>query len=175
MPSIIHHREVLAAILLGLSISSWAAPIYKHVDENGNVSYSDSSQSANDEIIKLEPINTQTSQHEETFQPNATSNLDQPIDYQLVIDNPLNDTTITPGQSFVGISGYMEPGADFATQFELIYDGQVVQANDSPAFVIDQLERGTHTISIRVLDEYGVNIATSQRIQIHVQRPSVAK
>lgn len=176
MPSInprIITRILALCLLAVIATPGGTTPIYKHVDENGNVHYSDSPQSNDDELVELPPINAQPAEAGYSSEDRPRRTQDDRGEYEVFIDNPVHDTTVPPGQTQVGVSGYVQPGMNFPAQFDLLYDGQVVQSNDTPVFVIDNLERGTHTLSIRVFDEFGVNIATSESIQIHVQRPTV--
>ena len=164
---------VLASI--GFALAAMARPIYKHVDEQGNVSYSDSPQSQNAKPMELPPINTQLSEPPGVSDVSIPGLPGEQADYAITIQSPYNDTTIAPGQSFVTVSAQMEPQPTFEARYELIFDGDFSQSASTPIFTIEPLFRGTHTIAIRVIDEYGVNIATSESIQIHVQRPTVSK
>lgn len=167
---------LIAVTCAGVVMATMARPIYKHVDEQGNVSYSDSPQSQDARPMELPPINTQISETAGAGElPRAIKPGSEQADYSIRIESPANDTTIPPGQSSVTITGRLEPSASFSARYELLFDGEFNQSANSPVFTIDQLNRGTHSVAIRVIDEYGVNIATSQSIQIHVQRPTVSR
>ena len=53
---------LIAVTCAGVVMATMARPIYKHVDEQGNVSYSDSPQSQDARPMELPPINTQISE-----------------------------------------------------------------------------------------------------------------
>ncbi|BFM09365.1 DUF4124 domain-containing protein [Halioxenophilus aromaticivorans] len=165
----------LAAFSLLLAASSDARPIYKHVDAQGNVSYSDSPQDKDAKAMELPPINTQSS---ENLQPQGTPTppqLSEQADYSISIDSPSNDVTIPPGQASVTVSAVVQPNPEFTARYELVLDGEFSQSSSAPVFNIEPLYRGTHTLSIRMIDEYGVNIASSESVTIHVQRPTVSR
>ncbi|WP_317932420.1 DUF4124 domain-containing protein [Halioxenophilus sp. WMMB6] len=146
--------------------------VYKHVDEAGNVLYSDSPQSSDDEPVALPPINTQPAPSVSSTSSRKAVN-EQP-EYILEISHPKHDTTITPGQTEVMVSGHLSPGAREPLHFELLLDGDSYSQNSSPSFLISPIYRGTHTLTIRALDEYGDTVVTSESIQIHVIRPTVS-
>jgi len=151
-----------------------AEPIYKHVDAQGNVTYSDSPMGSDDQAITLPPVNTQNMSEGDSGRGYDTAPVADEIDYQMFIDLPENDSSIPPGQTSVVVSGHLDPAAEFPAEFALVYDGQVIQTSGTPQFSIPQLFRGSHSISIQVIDDQGVTIANSSTVTIHVVRPTVA-
>ncbi len=161
-------------ILLVLAFASLAGDkVYKHVDEDGTVHYSDSPKDPSDEALELPPANTLAPPSDQDIRFYKRQSPEARPNYQLQLTSPVHDSTITPGQQSVSVSGNLTPKPEQSVSYELLFDGQVYGQGGSPSFTVTPLYRGTHTLQLRAIDPSGKTLATSQSVSIHVIRPTV--
>lgn len=152
----------------------YADKIYKSVDKNGNVTYSDSpSKNANvhklPEILSIPPLhdpklNSQQAQteHKQAFSPNVK--IIYPKNQATLIAAKNGDLTITTSLTQPLTGGY---------SLALYADGeQVIRGIDSK-FKLNNQNRGEHIYEVRLLDPQG-DIISRDTITLYVQRQKVS-
>jgi hypothetical protein len=162
----------LTVLLIGACACQAGAEIYKIVDQAGRVTYTDTPPAeetadplrlpAINQIPVAKPSETGAVTAEETvFSGYSVVNLVAPVDGSLVRYDQQNivvQLALTP-----------ELQAGHFVQFYL--DGAT---NDLPvaatSYAIGSLERGTHSVSARVVTAEGQTVANSQSVRVHVQR-----
>lgn len=167
----------IALFLAGLLLSLAALPqdIYRWVDKNGVVHYSDQPGAPNAELIELaEPGNTYEPDPSlgDTSKPDA----DQP---EMARYDSLTIVSPTPDQSFFGgdvsVPVTAEIGGTLQPDHSLVFfvNGNRTETADGQSIVLTNLERGTHFLRASILDRNGQPVITSQQIAIHIRRPSI--
>jgi hypothetical protein len=153
-----------------------SATVYKWVDENGVVHYSDQPHE-NAEQVQLKapqtytapktPVGPRQAPRQAPSRPGAA--------YQsCAISEPANDQvftntdTVTAG---VTVQPAVRPG-DTAV---VTLDGQRVPGVPASGgqFTIQPVDRGTHSIQITVQDSSGATLCSSSAVTFHVQQPSL--
>ncbi|MCD9459308.1 DUF4124 domain-containing protein [Marinibactrum halimedae] len=167
---------LLGSLGLGICTNLIAQPpIYKTVDENGNITYSDNPPDKDSKPYQLPSINSQPAHSTEGFPKAREKTTTQATEnYYISIASPADDQAIPPGQLSVSIVGSIEPAPKEALTFELVVDGSVALTGSSPTFVLSPLLRGTHIASIRAIDKDGNLVTASNNITFHVIRPNVS-
>ena len=169
---------ITAMCLLGLGISpSQAGEIYKTVDEDGRVTYSDKPpRQHKGDKAELPPVNAM----EKTDKPrNAprnsvpTSQTEQATDYQLSLTSPEQDAQLPPGQRDLVIRVELNP--PLAPEHQLVYymDGEEIARGRNSQYRIEEIFRGTHQIRVVIVNQRGQILKTSDTRQVHVHRPSL--
>jgi hypothetical protein len=169
-------------ILAGLAMSLAAASqeIYRWVDKDGIVHYSDQPGASNAELINvIEPNGYEGAE----AAPGANSRGD---DSGSSSNGPagvspyqsLSIVSPTPDQVFFGADAAVTVSADL--QGTLDPDHQVVffvNGNRKEATGLSMeltgLERGTYFLRASILDQNGAPVITSQQITFHVRQPSI--
>lgn len=167
----------IALVLAGMLVSLAALPqdIYRWVDKDGIVHYSDQPGAPNAELIELaEPGNTYEA--EPTAGGSSPSDSDEP---EVARYDSLAIVSPTPDQAFFGadvsvpvtaeIGGTLEP--DHTLVF--FVNGNRTPASDGQSLVLTGLERGTHFLRATIIDQNGNPVITSQQITFHIRQPSV--
>jgi len=169
-------------ILAGLALSLAAEPqeIYRWVDKNGQVHYSDQPGAANAERVILVDPNSYDS--EPSFGDAASNAGEQegadPAEESgtytsLAIVQP------TPDQVFFGADATVvvavELDANLRSDHSLVF---FVNGNRRPAagglgLELTGLERGTYFLRASVLDQNGTPVISSQQTTFHVRQPSI--
>ena len=150
------------------------AAIYKHVNEQGEVVYSDTpAQGA--EKMKLPEIQSYTPPKVPLVRPDDVP-LESEIYGALEFIKPLDKSTIRNNLGVIelqlGIDPALKVRENHRIQFYLDNEryGPLV---DTTSIMMSNIERGEHTLSASVLDESGTVIIASKPVTVFVKRESV--
>jgi hypothetical protein len=167
------NRLAIAALLLVPLIAH--GQIYKSVDENGNTVYSDTPPIGGGEVesVDLPAINRTLPP------PDIPSRVQQEpkeeaVKMSIAIVSPAEDAVIP-----VGAAGNFSVSAELNTpltggaQVQLLMDGVAIETPQSIlSWSLTNVFRGSHILTIDILDESGSSLAVSEPVTIHVRRPS---
>lgn len=162
------------AIIFSLPIH---AEVYKVIDDQGRVTYTDTlpAKDQEHEKVELKPINTQPPvepRRDYRFTP-AESEEDQ-VNYTLVLSAPANDTHVPPGQRDLLLAAQVSPGLQPDHRIQFLMNGQPVgQASQATSHLIEEIYRGEHSLSVRIIDSRGKTLTTSEAVTVYVHRPSL--
>jgi len=164
-------------ILLLLIASASQATIYRTVDKNGNIIYSDV-ESDNSKPVTVDvapgytpptivlPIEEDAKKEEAII---AVPN------YTLSITSPVQNQTFQNPES-VPVVATILPKLNKERADKLVFklDGKPVGSPQTPSnTVLTELERGSHILVVSVVDKKGKVLKRSKSILFHVQRHSV--
>ncbi|MEX0604350.1 MAG: DUF4124 domain-containing protein [Marinobacter sp.] len=163
--------------LFTLSAFPATAEVYKHVDKNGNVTFSDEPQSGSEEV-KVRPVTTITLPKmrdiEAQQQRAKQTEQDNPEPYDRVaFTTPENNAAFWSGGGDVEFQVSSSPGLRQGHRFEVDLDGQPVGQNPGGTFTVRNMDRGTHNASVFVVDAQGQRVQSGNSITFTVHRPSV--
>lgn len=150
-------RGLPLLITLAACASAWSATVYKWVDDNGVVHFSDQ---PNPKAQKIEVAGAQTYGAPATSAPSAAAAPVAPLPPGgppvCVIDTP------APGQVFLdtfSISGHvtLAHAGPEGSQTQLRMDGNDITAQLGPngSFALNQIARGDHTLTLQVTSDHG--------------------
>jgi hypothetical protein len=167
------HR--LIALLLCLAASTAAATsIYRWVDPNGVVHYSDQSRPGAERIeLDVPPGMADSPQPGAYTAPRPAEEETAP--YQVCeIARPAAEEVFL-NQWSMSARIRLEPALRPGHQLAVALDGRRldVAASDTGEFEIANLERGTHTLLVLVQDARGRTLCESAGVTFHVRQPSV--
>ncbi|GEM_PF-285826 len=185
MSSKVMSLGVAALVLALLPLIASAATVYRHVDEQGNVSYSDRPDSG--EKMTLAPLtvvpatpdaSSSSSLNNRSQSSNRNSQPAAPpfLPYSTFrIASPTNEQTLPTGYAGnVQVELSIEPALRDDHRVRLLVDGQVSQsAMHSSVFMVTGLERGEHQLVAELLDADGRVRHSSEPVTLFVQRASV--
>jgi hypothetical protein len=175
---------ITLVLLSSLAITVQAA-VYKHVDEEGNViRYSDVPQKAGDEPMKVPPpaleYDSGTPASVPEFKPapsppdKAKNEEHKPATAYMAVTilNIQNDEGIRANGGIFAIQLASQPALDTQAghRYVVLIDGAAHQTSDSAAFQLENLQRGTHSISVQVQDKDGSILTSSSPVTMHVLR-----
>lgn len=162
-------------LLLFCFVLSAQAEVYRWVDSNGTVIYSDQPHTG------AETIELDTSP---SYSPVAIPEQATPIEevaapsYKISIVSPVNDEAVRNNAGIVNINASVNPQLESNRNdlFTVKLDGQVLgEPSSSPNFVLTNIERGTHTVQVAIVDTNGKQLTSSEVITFHLKRHSVAQ
>ena len=169
----------LTVLFLALMAAPLTAEVYKVVDKDGNVTYTDQPPGDGSKPIKLQPISVVETPVYETKAKPATE--DEPMSLR-ALRGMYRDFAIVAPQSEESIWHPDRPitvawstGAPIQTGMKasVSVDGQL-QANTTDRVVpVANLDRGEHTVTAELTNERNQTVATAKPIVFFVRRPGL--
>jgi len=184
---------VLTAVLTAVLAASTtagaptaAAQIYRTVDEDGNVVFTDVPPRPDEAAETVELGSGSTFTPPPAAVPAETplrwSDVDGAVDepaadaaavYQSVeIASPGNDEAVRENSGNIVVSARVVPELRPGHRVQLELDGQIVQTSEAPSFQLQYVDRGTHQVRVHVLDESGTILRSSDPSTFHLLRYS---
>lgn len=167
--------SIVCSLAGGLAL---AGTVYKWVDENGVVHYSDQPHP------NAEKIQVQEAQTYKSTEVNSTSTAGGPTPppssaarsgYRgCAVVEPQDDQSFANLDS-LNVVVQTDPGLRQGDQIFVMYDGQPLNGNSSTGghFMISPVERGTHTLQAVVRDSGGAVVCQAPSVTFNVHQPSI--
>ena len=147
--------------------------VYKTVDAEGNAVFSDAP-SAGAEEIKVKEAQTINPPKARSFKLSPPEDNSKKFNYtKLVIINPENESTIHGGEGNVNITVTLEPELTEMDVMVLYLDGKEMLSGKAPQFLLTNVDRGTHSISVAVKNKLDKELKRSAKVTFHVRRTSI--
>jgi hypothetical protein len=169
-------RTILFTLMSLACTVALAATVYKWVDENGVVHFSDQPHE-NAEKLQLKAPQTYSAPKMPAgpSQPSRQSASKPASIYQnCAISEPANDQVFT-NTSEVTAGVTVQPAVRPSDTAVVTLDGQRVPGvpANGGQFTISPVDRGTHSIQLTVQDSSGATLCTSPAVTFHVTQPSL--
>ncbi|SOB76705.1 protein of unknown function [Marinobacter sp. LV10R510-11A] len=151
------------------------AEVYRNVDAQGNVTFSDEP-SKGAEAVKVKPVTTITLPKPQNVR--ETDKLREDVKregsvYESVsFTHPENEQAFYSGSGDVRFDMRSTPGLKPGHKYEVTLDGQPVGQSTSGSVNVSNVYRGTHNAGIHIVDKNGVQIKTGSPVRFTVHRPS---
>ena len=168
-------------ILAGLAVSLAAASqeIYRWVDKNGVVHYSDQPDSPNAELINVIEPNAYEAADAAPAATSRGGSADEPEEEPAGVPyTSLSISSPAPDEVFFGADAVVSVSADLTGELRpddtvvFFLNGERKQA-DGLGTEFAGLPRGTYFLRASVLDSGGKPVITSQQTTFHVRQPSI--
>ncbi len=167
---------LLIACLTSLPVS---AEVFTYIDAQGNRVFTDQPGSRNAKRVPLAPSN-RMSANPTGAAPAAvekTPKAKPPLHYnmlRLLIPEP--DATVRSTAGEVIVTATSEPGLQRGHRYRLLLDGQPTgEPGPSPVFALSDIDRGTHNLSVEIVDEQGRTVERTANQPFHMLRISLAQ
>ncbi len=150
-----------------------AETVYKTVDKEGNIIFSDS-RTENAEVIEIRDAQALDIPKVRSFKLSPPKEKHKASEYtKLVIVNPQNDASIHSNEGNVTINTDIEPEINNKDTLVLYLDGKQVETGKKPQFLLTNLNRGTHTVDVALKNQDGVELKRSGKVTFHIRRISI--
>lgn len=157
---------ILAVTLFSVSIV--AETVYKSTKPDGSVEFTDQA-SPDSEEVKVRKPTTYTA----PSLPRLTlpaKKLSPSFNYELVITKPVNDSTIL-NKADVSVSIELTPALRTAYGHKVLYKlGSREIKSQSNNVTFNNVDRGSHTINISIVDSKGETVSTVASTTFHLKR-----
>ncbi|MBV7495644.1 DUF4124 domain-containing protein [Pseudomonas sp. PDM24] len=164
---------LLVACLIGLPA---LAEVFTYIDAQGNRVFTDQPGTRNAKRVPLATSNRMSANPSSTAPMTATKA--KPLFHydmlRVLVPDP--DATIrsTAGELIVSVTS--EPGLQQGHRYRLLLDGQpTAEPGPSPVFALSNIDRGSHNLSVEILDEQGRTVERTANQPFHMQRISLAQ
>ncbi len=150
------------------------AAMYKHVDENGVVTYTDKPSAIQEE--EFQPPEISNVESVRPPPPGTLIKRREPAakgsSYKIKVSSPANDSTLRDPQGNVNLSFTMEPPLDLDAGHRLVVfmDGAKLVTIEQNTHSLSNMDRGTHKVRGEIQDQAGKTIARSNEATFHVKR-----
>ncbi len=163
---------LLGAILI--LVTSVSADVYRTYDKYGNVIFTDKP-SADAEKIKIDKVQTVSPPPVADFEYTPPKKSKKTSYTKLEILEPKNDQVFTDGAGDVTVSVLVQPelNTEQGDYLVLTLDGKKQTNSGSTSFSFNNLDRGTHTTKVAVVNEDGKSLKSSAAISFTIKRHSV--
>ena len=166
-------------ILLLLALFAAAAPaseIYKWVDEDGVVHFSDQPRAGAERVVLPEPNTIRSPVRAQRQQDDADDVAQQPAEpfsYEsLEIASPAAEETLWNIEGVLDVSLALTPSLQAGHQVRVYFDGTPQEVRGT-SFQLEEVWRGVHNIQAEVVDENGQLMIRSQPNRFYVQQNTI--
>jgi len=170
-------RNGLLAAAVILLASPVAAEVYRNVDAEGNVTFSDEP-SEGSEAVQVKPVTTVTlpkpQNVRETEKLREEVKREGSVYESVTFAYPENNQAFHSGSGDIQFEVRSTPGLQTGHKYEVTLDGQPVGQSASGSVTVRNVFRGTHNARVHIVDENGVQVKTGPEISFTVHRPSIA-
>ncbi|TLX58754.1 penicillin-binding protein [Stutzerimonas nosocomialis] len=170
-------RRLLLCLMLFSPLA--LAQVYTYIDQDGNRVFTDQP-TKGAKVIELTPPNAMPAPQTRRLSPppQAADKKPEPaLPYGLLrILVPSPDATINNNAGDLIVTATSDPALQEGHAYRLILDGQVSGSpGRSPVFALSNIDRGTHHISVEIIDQGGRILEKTPNQPFHMRRVSLAQ
>ena len=169
--------RLLFCLLVGLFCLPAHAGVYTYIDAEGNRVFTDQPPSEKAQRVEIAPSNKMApTQAPPAAIPAYPTTRVEPAYDVLRILVPEPDATIRDPAGNLIVTASSDPSLHPGHSFRLILDGQPAgEAGRSPVFPLENIDRGTHQISVEIIDSQGRIVERTPSQPFHMKRISLAE
>ena len=167
--------RVFLAILLILTPALTWSEIYKRVDKDGNVYYSDLPDKKNAKPIKVDPVSTLKSQKTKRYSESEGRSSrkkkakQRRKSYKLQITFPKHDEAIRANDGNITLQAAVNPSLTSNHKLAFYLDGKEVAKGSNNQVALKNVSRGSDTAQVKIIQNQKV-ISNSEAITFHLLR-----
>ena len=164
-------KATIGFVILSSLLAVAEDTVYRSIDKNGNAVFTDQA-TENAQEIEIKETATYT-ETVPTYTPTSkTKNVYKSIGYTgLSILQPASEEAIRSNSGNLTVSYSLQPALESKHSTELLIDGSPVQSSGSGgSFSLTNIDRGTHTLMVQVIDDSGSVLITSDSVMITMLR-----
>lgn len=192
LPDVVPGRAVFGVLLLCAALISTTAEansrIYKTVDENGNVVFTDVPPRPDQQGEEVQltspssftppPAARQQRSLEDWLgtadDPAADGEEETASPYRMLqVASPQDDEGLRDNAGNVTVAANVEPALQPDHVMQVYLDGELAQSGRTTTFQLSNLDRGTHNLELRIVNARGETLISSPSSVFHLQRRSV--
>ena len=173
-------KRLIAALFLAAATAAAGQSVYRVVDEEGNVTFTDTPPSG--AMAEVQPLNAPntTPAIQIAGQPASDDAAPQSthvtVEYDTLITSPADQSTIPMGPGNFVVQVAVRPGLGTGEHLVLTLDGEPVGAPKRTAsWKLTNVFRGEHRLQVLRLDANGARQHASAEQVVYVMRPIVRK
>ena len=184
MKTVIYMRfiTILVALSLALAASPLMAQVYKVVDKDGNVTFTDQPPADGSKPIKLAPISViEAPVYEKAPEPTdeegaekemSLSNL-RKIYRDFAIISPVQEESVWKPDGPIAVAWSVRTAIQPGMKVTLFLDGTKHVTTEQPMIPLSGLDRGEHTVKAELRDSKNRVVATAETVTFFVRQPNL--
>ncbi len=174
---------ILAAFMLAIVVSPMAAQVYKTVDKDGNVTYTDKPPEDGAKPMDLPPLSViETPGYGKTARQEAeeaeAAGREKEVSLKTLRNNfkdfaiisPLQEESVWRSDGPLSIAWSASHQLVEGMRVQIFLDGQQQANTTAPMIPVSGLERGEHTVTATIKDVRNRTVATAQPITFYVRQ-----
>lgn len=165
-------RSLIYMVLVALA-SAASADVYRSVDEDGNIIYSDTPSEGAEKIELREAQTVESQPGTESFEYEPPKSDPPPRYKEIAITSPQDDEAVRANSGDITIQISINPSLRVGDKLVLFMDGKEVASGRATSISLENVNRGTHTLSARVVGRDGKTLVSSESVKFHLLRHSV--
>ncbi len=160
--------KILIAIISLLFAANVSAELYKWIDENGVVHYTDKRPDDNVQQQELSGYLTRLANKK------ATEEAEIQNPYQvLMISSPAQGETVRNLEPSMDIVVEIDPPLTERHFLQIYLDGlEVGEKTKSTELTLDKLKKGTHRLQAKIVDDSGQTITMTEEVTFQFRKPA---
>ena len=176
---------ILIAFLLAVVANPLTAQVYKSVDEDGNVTYTDQAPKEGAKPVKLRPISViEAPTYQVKPKPSEASaegedGKEMSLKYlrknykDFAIVAPQADESVWNPQDFITVAWNVRYQLQPGMQATIYVDGKQQATTTEQIISVTGLERGEHTVTAELKDAQNRRVATADSVTFFIRRPNI--
>jgi len=181
--SAIRYSLFVCLLIIFASADAASTRIYRTVDEQGNVVFTDVPPKDDEESEQVVIENPNTFESKEAAPEtdawvveDADASVEPEFSYaDLSIVSPQNDEPVRENSGNVTIIGNVSPRLQSGHTMRLLMDGSLVQEGRQTTFAMTNVDRGTHVVTLEIADDAGNVIKRSPDSTFHMLRYAIRR
>lgn len=171
-------KVMLSLFLLAALPGAAVAEIYKYVDKDGVIRYTDTPPSEDAKPVDLPPLQTYSNDgavpyDSENEDPDSVLQLQSAGYSRLELTSPAPEQVFNQAEPQVIVSVQLEPDLEEGHRMVFLLDGEPVPAPAGrTSLTLGNLDRGTHSLQAQVMDSRDSVQIQSETISFHLHQPS---
>jgi hypothetical protein len=164
-------KATIGFVILSSLLAVAEDTVYRSTDKNGNAVFTDQA-TENAQEIEIKETATYT-ETVPTYTPTSKKkNQYKSMVYtRISILQPASEEAVRSNSGNLTVSYSLQPALESKHSTELLIDGSPVQSSGSGgSFSLTNIDRGTHTLMVQVIDDSGSVLITSDSIMITMLR-----
>lgn len=174
-------NKILLALVVTLSVSvssgllfstvGISAEVYKKVNPDGSVEFTDAPKNEDATPVPLSPMSTFKATPAPPISSAPKASKPSAVKYSNVsITSPANEETIRDNAGNLTVTASVTPSLKSEHKMVLLDNGAAVSESTSGSFTLSNVDRGAHTLSIQVQDSAGKVLISSNPVTVYLHR-----
>ena len=173
---------ILFAFLLAVTVTPLMAQVYKVVDKDGNVTFTDQAPADGSKPIKLAPISViEAPTYEKAPEPTAEEGAEKELSLSytrkiyrdFAIISPQQEESVWKPDGPIPVAWSVRTALQPGMQVTLYLDGKKHATTIQPMIPLSGLDRGEHTVKAELRDSKNRIVANADTITFFVRQPNL--
>jgi hypothetical protein len=173
---------ILMACALAMATNAMSADVYKVVDEDGNVSYTDKPPPDGSKPIKLAPISVveaPTYEQPKKADAEGEESKEMTLGYlrkqysDFAIVSPQQEESVWHPEAAMPVAWSTRYQLQEGMQVTVYVDGKQIAKTSDQIIPVPNIERGEHKVEAQLTDSKNRRVATAEPVTFFVRRPGL--